>query len=208
MDETIEELLVQMSWRESKNDHDSADIALNSFLKLVEQFIKSLCYSQSNGDDLVFRDYYRLLILDFWENCGNYDDKRNPEDSPETRVKKWLSWRMRAVIRDYWSKRTATKSGVLGVESFEEPFEEGSFFEDIDINEDKLKLSLEKILTAMELDILQTHYTFKGYVPNEISEALCKEYGISESYRRVIKSRALKKIKETTAQKSLSLKKA
>lgn len=204
MKNNIEEYILLMTWRGTAQELATAAKALDDFIVNSELYLKSLCLSQSNGNDLQFRDFYRLLILDVWEHANNYDDERNKDDSPVIRVKKWLSYRMKGVIRDYWRRRTSTKLGVIGNEAFEAPFDETSYFDDVEINTDKLKIAMEKVLKPRELDILQTHFQFKGYVPKEISEALCKEYKITEGYRRNLKSQAIKKLKEFAAKKSFT----
>jgi len=206
MEQNLEELLIQMSWKDSKTEQIAAEQALNEFIQALDPYLKKLCQSQSKGRDVVFRDFYKLLLYDIWDKCDQFDDSRNKDDEPVIRVKKWIAFRMKAVIRDYWSRLTSSTQIVESGNKFEEPFDEETYFDEVEINESKFLLGFKSLLSEVEQDILRTHYEFNGYVPNEISEALCKEYDISESYRRVIKCRAMKKLKDFSAKKKSTLK--
>ncbi|RPG31139.1 MAG: sigma-70 family RNA polymerase sigma factor [Muricauda sp. TMED12] len=212
MDKTYEDRLIEIAWRDTEQDLLQAEKSFAQFIAKYGSFCRKLAFARSRYDSNRYEDLYRLLILDIWEHAHQYDDTRSPDDIPDVRIKKWLSSRMKAVERTYWKELFKDNKTLsleeLTAETFEPEQEDDEILGDDEIDVKRLKIAMVKgkLLTDRELDILRTSYQYNGEIPKEIKASICKQYLITDNTIRVIKFRALKKIKEFIAQKPLSTK--
>ncbi len=203
-----EELLLEITWRDSDLEKKRAEQALNEFFKEFGNYCKHLVASYTGDNQNRYQDMYRLFILDIWNNAHLYDDARLPDESEDRRIKMWLGYRMKVVIRTYWQELTKDKTILsldeLTAHTFQPAVEDDEIMGDEDINLQKLRIAMieGKILTDRELDILTTTYNFNGEIPLDIRNAICKEYGISDPTIRTIRYRALNKVRNFIKEKS------
>ena len=209
MSKSSEELLLEITWRDSETEMKRAEQALNEFLKEFGNYCKHLVASYTGHNQNRYQDMYRLFILDIWNNAHLYDDTRLADAPEDRRIKMWLGYRMKVVIRDYWLELTKDKTALsldeLTANTFQPAIEDDEIIGDEDINAKKLRMAMieGKILTDRELDIITTTYNFNGEIPPEIRNAICKEYGISDPTIRTIRFRALKKVRNFIREKSV-----
>lgn len=200
MKKSSEELLLEISWRQSPEEKLQAEKSLDEFLKRFGNYCKKLIYVNAKDDLPKFEDLYRLFILDIWEHAQLYDDSKQPNDPPDIRIKKWLSYRMLAVLRAYWKELFKDHSKLsldeITAPSYTPPEQDDQIIGEEDVNLKKLKIAMikDKVLNNKELDILRTFYQYKGEIPKEIREAICKQYSIVDNTIRTIRYRALKKV--------------
>lgn len=208
MHKTSEELLLEITWRDTEEDINRAEQALNVFFENYGNYCKHLVYSYAGDNKNRYQDMYQLFILDIWENAHLYDDKRLSDASIDRRIKMWLGYRMKVVIRTYWLELTKDKTILsldeLTADTFQPALEDDEIIEDEEIDIKKLRMAMieNKVLTERELDVLTTTYNFSGEIPSDIRKAICIEYGISNPTIRTIRYRALKKVKKFIKEKS------
>jgi DNA-directed RNA polymerase specialized sigma24 family protein len=208
MDKTDEFLLLEISDRCTAQDKEQSDISLDQFFKRYGDFCRRIIFTYAREDQLMTEDLYRALVRDVWLNAHGYDDSRNPQSTPENRIKKWLIGRFKGVIRDYW--REFRKEGQeslddYSLETVHFPEPEEKMFDGIDIDSSKLLFAMikGKVLDERDLDILKTTYHFNGEIPDAIRSSICQKWQISDNTIRTIRYRAKRKIRDFVKKRSL-----
>lgn len=210
MSKTSEELLLEITWRDSEDEKKTAEQALDEFFNRYENYCKHLVYALSGDNNNRFQDLYRLFIFDVWEKAHLYDDTRLSKESEDRRIKMWLGYRVKAVNNTYWLQLTKDKTMLslddVTANTYDPPVQDDELIGQDDINLKKLKVALVdgKILNERDLDIITTTYNYNGEIPPEIRSAICKKWNISEPTIRTIRYRALKKVGKFIREKSIS----
>lgn len=208
MEKSLEELLLEISFKETETEQNQAAKSFNVFIKHFDTYIKKLAHSQSRGDTAMSEDLHKLMLLDIYEKAALYDYKRNMQDSEAIRIKKWLGYCMKRVLRTYWNEINSSHNYTQPIDEAINkiilPIEDINF-ENVDINEKKLVIAFtkNKILDERELDIIKTSMQFPEGIPDEIRKGICKHYKIKDSTIRTIRHRALKKVKKFISQSKL-----
>jgi len=210
MKSSNEEHLINIACKDY--DLDKAKESFNQFIRFFDSYIKGLAYYKGS-DTNMRRVLYSLFLIDIWEKAELYDNRRSKEIKEEDiRIKKWLSSRMRLVLRVYWYELSKDSSDLslheLQSDTYLPMESEETYFDDVDIDANKLKIAMiaGKILKKRECEILRITYEFKGEIPKDIRSSICKYWKISDSTIRSIRRRALAKIKKYVKVNNLVIK--
>jgi len=209
MKKTSEELLLEITWRDTADEKKKAELALDEFFIRFGDYCKFLIYVFAGDDEKKTQDYYALFVLDIWEKAHLYDDTRLPNEAEDKRIKMWLGYRVKSVNNRYWLELTKDKSSLslddVTANTFEPIATDDEIIGKEDINLKKLRISMieGKVLTERDLDIVITTYSYKGEIPPDIRKAICKEWNISEPTIRTVRYRALKKVANFIKEKSV-----
>jgi DNA-directed RNA polymerase specialized sigma24 family protein len=204
-----EELLIEITIRDSPQEKQNSERAFCDFICIHNDFIRRLIYWYAQKNQIETEDLYQIFIIDIWEKAHQYDDKRSESTDSIARVKLWLSSRFKAIIRNYKGELLQDSENSIFISyddaTWEPEENEEDMFENIEINDSKLLIALteNKILNEKELDILKISYAFDGEIPKEFREILCKQYKIQETTIRTIRFKALKKIKSFIWQRTV-----